>query len=69
MQSFFSDAQWRWVKARYDEGYSMEMLAEFLGIDRHSIRGAFIRLGFYPEKKSDLPPLVGRAAEFRELAK
>ena len=69
MRSFFTYRQWRWVKERYDEGYSMEALSEFLGINRRSIRTAFVRLGFYPGIKADLPPLSKRQQEFLELAK
>ena len=69
MQSFFTLEQWRWIKDRYDEGYSMEKLAEFLGINRRSIRTAFIRLGLYPDTKSDLPPLAERRQEFLDLRK
>ena len=68
MRSFFTYEQWRWVKERYDEGYSMEMLAEFLGIDRRTIRTNFVRMGFYPSVKADLPPLVNRRKEFQSLA-
>ena len=68
MRSFFTYGQWRWVKERYDEGYSMEMLSDFLGVTRHCIRTAFIRLGFYPETKANLPPLIDRRKEFQSLA-
>ena len=64
MRSFFTYGQWRWIKERYDEGYSMETLAEFLGIDRRTIRTGFVRLGFYPGVKTDLPPLIDRREEF-----
>ena len=67
MRSFFTYEQWKWVKERYDEGYSMETLADFLGIYRHTIRTAFIRLGFYPGIKADLPPLEPRKEEFMRL--
>ena len=67
MRSFFTYEQWKWVKERYDEGYSMETLADFLGIYRHTIRTAFIRLGFYPGIKADLPPLESRKIEFIRL--
>ena len=66
MRSFFTYEQWQWIKERYDEGYSMTALAEFLGINRRSIRVAFVRLGFYPGLRSDLPPLAGRRKEFLE---
>ena len=64
MRSFFTYGQWKWIKERYDEGYSMEALSEFLGINRRSIRTAFVRLGFYPGVKTDLPPLITRRDEF-----
>ena len=64
MRSFFTYEQWRWIKERYDEGYSMETLAEFLGIDRRTIRTGFVRMGFYPGVKTDLPPLIERREEF-----
>ena len=67
MQSFFTVRQWKWVKERYDEGYSMEALSDFLGINRRSIRAAFVRLGFFPEKKADLPPLAELREEFQAL--
>ena len=67
MRSFFTYEQWRWIKERYDEGYSMETLADFLGIDRRSIRTGFVRLGFYPGIKTELPPLEPRKEEFMRL--
>ena len=67
MESFFTDKQWRWIKERYDEGYSMKSLADFLGINRRSIRTAFLRLGLYPETKAALPPLADRRQEFLSL--
>ena len=67
MESFFTEKQWRWAKERYDEGYSMKSLAEFLGITRHSVRSAFLRLGFFPETKAALPPLAERRQEFLSL--
>lgn len=67
MRSFFTYAQWKWIKERFDEGYSMEALAEFLGINRRSIRMAFVRYGFYPGVKMELPPLESRKIEFIRL--
>lgn len=66
MRSFFTYKQWKWLKARYDEGYTMTALADFLGINRRSIRVAFIRLGFLPSTRQDLPPLAARRREFLE---
>ena len=45
----------------------MKSLAEFLGITRHSVRSAFLRLGFFPETKAALPPLAERRQEFLSL--
>ena len=67
MKSFFSDEQWKWTAERYREGYSMEDLAKFMGIQRNSVRRGLIRHGFLPELRSNLPPLKDRRAEFIQL--
>lgn len=63
----YTNAQWDWVAARYREGYRIKELAEFLGINRESVRHNLARLGVVPYAHDELDPLSSRAAEFNAL--
>ena len=67
MNSLFSEQQWLWLGARFQEGYSLADLSQFLGIHRETLRRGLIRHGFKPVRKSALPPLNTYKKEFLQL--
>lgn len=69
MQSFFTDLQWDWVADRLQDGYTINEVADFLGVHRNSIRRGLIRRGIKPLDREDLPPLKLRRAEFLGLTR
>ena len=60
-------AQWRWVGERWQEGYTMSELADFLGLHRETVRRNLIRLGLRPYGKDELTPLSEREAEYKNI--
>ena len=60
-------AQWRWVGDRWQEGYTMGELADFLGLNRETVRRGLIRLGLRPSGKDELTPLRERETEYKNI--
>lgn len=65
--SVLTDAQWAWVADRWREGYTMDQLADFVGLGREAVRRGLIRHGARPIGKESLPPLEERQEEFMKL--
>ena len=66
-KGILTEAQWRWVGARWLEGYTMSELADFLGLHRETVRRGLVRLGIRPYEKSELIPLSEREAEYKNI--
>ena len=66
-KSVLSAAQWRWVGDRWLEGYTMSERADFLGLNRETVRRGLIRLGLRPYGKDELTPLSEREAEYKNI--
>lgn len=62
-KSLYTDAQWAWVTERRKEGYTIQQLAEFLGVEPSTVRAHT-----NGPAKAELPPLGERKAEFYRLA-
>lgn len=65
--SVLTDAQWAWVAGRWREGYTMDQLADFVGLGREAVRRGLIRHGARPIDKESLSPLEERREEFAKL--
>ena len=63
----YTKAQWRWAWERFCEGYTYKDLGEFLALHPESVHRRFVRLGWLPAYRGDLPPLRERWQEFRAL--
>ncbi len=65
--SILTDAQWAWVADRWREGYTMDQLADFVGLGREAVRRGLIRHGARPIDKESLPPLEERRQEYIQI--
>ena len=36
-KSIYSDAQWEWCAGKHSEGYSIQKIADFLGLNRETV--------------------------------
>ena len=63
----FTEAQWKWIEAKYREGYFISQLAEFLGIGRETLRRIFQRRGLRPVSHDEMTPLSEFRREFYAL--
>ena len=66
-KGILTEAQWRWVGARWLEGYTIGELAYFLGLHRDTVHRSLVRLGLRPEGRNELTPLAEREAEYKNI--
>lgn len=66
-EDLYTEAQWKWIEAKYREGYFMNQLADFLGIGRNSLRRIFQRRGIRPVSHDEMTPLSEFRREFYAL--
>ena len=66
-KSIYSDAQWEWCAGKHREGYSIQKIADFLGLNRETVARKFYRMGVIPQNRYELPPLSDFADEFNSL--
>lgn len=59
--------QWKWLLARYAEGYTMRQLGDWLGIHPRTISRHWDALGIRTLLPEELPPLRERLQEFEVL--
>lgn len=64
----YTEVQWQWVAARYREGYTQKMLAEFMCVSSFTIQHRLQKMGVIPYRREELDPLESRKQEFMELA-
>lgn len=63
----YTEAQWKWIEAKYREGYYISQLAEFLGIGRETLRRIFQQRGLRPVSHDEMTPLSEFRREFYAL--
>lgn len=63
----YSRRQWDWVAERWQEGYTLRQLGDFLGLAKETVRRRFQRMGLRPYSKQELPDLAERKSEFNQL--
>lgn len=51
----YSDAQWGWVAAKRSEGYSMQELSAFLGVNPETVLTALRVRGLAPQRHPTEP--------------
>lgn len=66
-ENLYTEKQWKWIEAKYREGYYISQLAEFLGIARETLRRIFQRRGIRPVSHDEMPPLSEFRREFYAL--
>ena len=66
-KSIYSDAQWEWCAGKHREGYSIQKIADFLGLNRETVARKFYRMGVIPQNRYELPPLSDFADEFNSF--
>ena len=66
-KSIYSDAQWEWCAEKSREGYSIQKIADFLGLNRETVARKFYRMGVIPQNRYELSPLTDFADEFNSL--
>ena len=59
--------QWKWVAARYREGYTERVLAEFLGVCRYTVARHLQEMGVIPERIEDVNLLEEQRGEFEKI--
>ena len=66
-KSIFSGAQWELYAGKHRKGYSIQKIADFLGLNRETVARKFYRMGVIPQNRYELPPLTDFADEFNSL--
>lgn len=66
-KSIYNKAQWLWAADRVDEGYYIQDVADFLGVNRWTLARHMADLGRKPHLRADLPSLNDRKKEFLAL--
>lgn len=66
-QSMYTDAQWEWCAEKYREGYSIQKIADFLGLNRETVARKSYRMSVIPQNRYELPPLSDFADDFNAL--
>ena len=63
----FSEEQWMWIAARYREGYTQQVLADFLGVNRYTVARHLQEMGVIPERIEDASLLEEQRGEFEKI--
>lgn len=50
-RQLYNAAQWEWVSQRRKEGYSINALADFLGVSRETVRRHLLQINNLPCKE------------------
>ena len=61
--------QWKWIARKRMEGYSMNELAEFLGVHRNTVERKLNEVTAFEPEKFKRPPLSTCIDEFNRLGK